>query len=151
MEKLNVNATIKSLIAKTWKNESADLTVGHHNFDEVLLIRLKGNVEKHEDQLVSPTVSIPLVSTLALFWDKAGLNRDQALTLLREAITEAMDDKVNEDAAIQQRIEDVQEAIAAVRTELIDQLPRMKRSGRIVTKELEVSVTPVGIADELAA
>jgi hypothetical protein len=146
-----MNATIKSLIAKMWKNESADLAVGRHHFDEVLLVRIKGSVEKHADQLVSPTVSIPLVSTLALFWDKAGLNRDQALTLLREAINEAMDDKINEDAAIQARIDDVQEAIAAVRTELIDQLPKMRRSGRIVTKELEVSVTPVGIADEVAA
>lgn len=146
-----MNAAIKSLIAKAWKNESADLTIGRHQFDEVLLVRIRGSVEKHGDQLVSPTVSIPLVSTLALFWDKAGLNRDQALMLLREAITEAMDDRVNEDTAIQQRIDDVQEAITAVRTELIDKLPKMKRAGRIVTSELKVSVTPVGIADEVAA
>lgn len=146
-----MNAAIKSLIAKAWKNESADLTVGRHQFDEVLLVRIKGSVEKHGDQMVRPTVSIPLVSTLALFWDKAGLNRDQALMLLREAITEAMDDRVNEDTAIQQRIDDVQEAITAVRTELIDKLPKMKRAGRIVTSELKVSVTPVGIADEVAA
>jgi hypothetical protein len=103
------------------------------------------------DQLISPTVSIPLVSTLALFWSKAGLNRDEALSLLREAITEAMDDKVNEDAAIQQRIDDVHVAISKIRTELIDQLPKMKRSGRLVTKDLDVAVTSVGFAEEVTA
>lgn len=146
-----MNATIKSLISKVWKKEAADFAIGRHEIDEVLVVRVQGSVEKHSDQLVSPTVSIPLVSTLALFWDRAGLNRDEAISLLREAITEAMDDRVNEDAAIQARIDDVQEAITAIRKDLIDQLPKMKRSGRLVTKDLNVSVTPVGIADEVAA
>lgn len=142
---------IKNLIAKVWGKEKADFGVGRHEIDEVLVVRVRGSIEKHTDQLVSPTVSIPLVSTLALFWSKAGLNRDEALSLLREAITEAMDDKVNEDAAIQQRIDDVQEAISAVRSELIDQLPKMKRSGRLVTKDLDIAVTSVGFAEEFAA
>ncbi|KAA5538586.1 hypothetical protein FYK55_27245 [Roseiconus nitratireducens] len=142
---------IKNLLSKVWGKESADFTVGRHEIDEVIVVRVRGSVEKHADQFVSPTVSIPLVSTLALFWEKAGLNRDDALSLLREAITEAMDDKVNEDSAIQSRIDDVQEAISTVRKELIDRLPKMKRSGRLVTKDLDVAVTPVGFADEVAA
>ena len=146
-----MNNTIKSLIAKVWNKENADFNVGRHEIDEVFVVRMRGSVEKMSDQLISPTVSIPLVSTLALFWDKAGLNRDEALSLLREAITEAMDDKVNEDAAIQQRIDDVQEAISAVRSELIDQLPKMKRAGRLVTKDLDIAVTSVGFVEEVAA
>ncbi len=142
---------IKNLIAKVWVKEKADFSVGRHDIDEVLVVRVRGSIEKHTDQLVSPTVSIPLVSTLALFWSKAGLNRDEALSLLREAITEAMDDRVNEDAAIQKRIDDVQEAISAVRSELIDQLPKMKRAGRLVTKDLDIAVTSVGFAEEIAA
>ena len=142
---------IKNLIAKVWGKEKAEFGIGRHEIDEVLVVRVRGSVEKHTDQLVSPTVSIPLVSTLALFWSKAGLNRDEALSLLREAITEAMDDRVNEDHAIQQRIDDVQEAIAAIRTDLIDQLPKMKRAGRLVTKDLDIAVTSVGFAEEVAA
>lgn len=142
---------IKSLLSKVWGKESADFTVGRHEIDEVLVVRVRGSVERHADQLVSPTVSIPLVSTLALFWEKAGLNRDEALSLLREAITEAMDDRVNEDASIQARIDDVQEAITAIRKDLIDQLPKMKRSGRLDTKNLVVNVTPVGVTAEAAA
>ena len=146
-----MNNTIKSLIAKVWNKENADFNVGRHEIDEVFVVRMRGSVEKMSDQLISPTVSIPLVSTLALFWDKAGLNRDEALSLLREAITEAMDDKVNEDAAIQARIDDVQLAISSIRNTLINQLPKMKRSGRLVTKDLDIAVTSVGFADEVAA
>jgi hypothetical protein len=38
---------------------------------------------------VSP-VSIPLIAALALFWEKAGIVRDHALSMLRDALREAM-------------------------------------------------------------
>jgi hypothetical protein len=63
---------IKALLAKKWKNEAATLEPGHHAVDEVLVIRVTGSVERKDDQLVAPTVSIPLLPTLALFWEKAG-------------------------------------------------------------------------------
>ena len=145
-----MDATTKALLTKVWKNEQLDLGVGRHYFDEQFVVRVSGSVEKHEDQLVAPTVSIPLVTTLALFFDKCGVTRDAALNLLREAITEAMDENVNEDAKIKERIGDVEKAIKAVKDELIAKLPKMKRSGRVVTKDLEVTLTPV-MADELVA
>ena len=83
-----MNNTIKSLIAKVWNKENADFSAGRHEIDEVFVVRMKGSVEKMSDQFISSTVSIPLVSTLALFWSKAGLNRDEAMSLLREAITD---------------------------------------------------------------
>ena len=145
-----MDATTKALLAKTFKNEELDLGVGRHFFHEEFMVRVSGSVEKHEDQLVAPTVSIPLVATLALFFDKCGVTRDAALNLLREAITEAMADDVNEDSKIKERIGDVEKAIKAVKEELIAKLPKMKRAGRVVTKDLEVTLTPV-MADELIA
>src|SRR5688572_5036513 len=105
---------IKGLLAKAWKNEEVDLSPGRHCFDEDVIVRIRGSIEKHDDQLIAPTVSIPLVATLALFWEKAGIGRDKALSLLREAITEAMDEGVNEDRQIRNRIDDVEAAIQAV-------------------------------------
>ena len=137
-----MNNEVKSLLAKKWKNEAADLEVGRHYIDEEIVVRVHGAVEKRSDQLVSPTVSIPLIPTLALFWEKAGITRDHALNMLREAITEAMDDGVSEDANIQDRISDVTTAITAVRKELIDKLPKMKRAGRLDLSDLEVEVVP---------
>ncbi|HBN74929.1 MAG TPA: hypothetical protein DD473_03725 [Planctomycetaceae bacterium] len=93
--------------------------------------------------MIAPTVSIPLVTTLALFWEKAGINQDVALDLLREALTEAMDDGLDDNQVIRQRIEQVETAIKAVKTNLISQLPKIPRTGKVVTNELTVELIPV--------
>ena len=132
---------VKGLLAKCWKDEPIDLEPGRHFCDEVLTVRVTGTVEKLEEELVAPTVSIPLIPTLALFWEKCGVTRDHALRMLREALTEAMLDGVKEDGHIQSRVKDVDAAIKAVRSELIDRLPKMRRGGKLITKDLTVTVT----------
>jgi hypothetical protein len=134
---------LKALLAKCWKNEAVDLEPGRHCFDELLTVRVSGTVEKQADQLVAPTVSIPLILTLALFWEKCGVNRDHALQMLREAITEAMENGKTKDEQIEARMKDVEKAVAAVKQDLIAKLPKAKRSGRVITKDLEVEVLPV--------
>ena len=132
---------IKGLLAKAWKDEAIDLEPGRYFCDEVLTVRVTGTVEKKDDEFAAPTVSIPLIPTLALFWEKCGVTRDHALRMLREAITEAMLDGVKEDDHIQSHIKDVDAAIKAVRTDLIDRLPKMRRAGKVITKDLTVTVT----------
>jgi hypothetical protein len=139
MEKA-MNDNLMGLIAKAWKDETIDLEPGRYYCDELLTVRITGTVEKKEDEFAAPTVSIPLIPTLALFWEKCGITRDHALGMLREAITEAMLDEVKEDDHIQARIKDVDAAIKAVRTDLINQLPKMRRTGKVITKDLAVSV-----------
>jgi hypothetical protein len=136
-------ANVKALLTKVWKNEEAYLSTGKHDTDLELVVRVQGTVEKHDDQMVAPTVSIPLVTTLALFWEKAGLNRDIALDLLRESLTEAMDDGMDENHQITQRIDDVQTAVKAVKQDLIAQPPKMPRTGKVITKGLNVTVQPL--------
>ena len=102
-------------------------------------MRVSGVVEKKEDEFVAPTVPIPLIPTLALFWEKCGVTRDHALRMLREAITEAMLDGVKEDGHIQSRVKDVEAAVAAIRSELIDRLPKLRRTGKLITKDLTVT------------
>lgn len=133
---------VKALLAKVWKDEALDLQPGRHEFDEVLTVRVSGTVEKHADQFVVPTTSIPLVLTLALFWKKAGIARDHALCLLREAITEAMVEGADTNERIEARMKDVDSAIKAIKEELIAKLPKAIRSGRVVTKDLQVEVLP---------
>jgi hypothetical protein len=133
---------VKALIAKAWKDESLDLEPGRHQVDEVLTIRVSGTVEKQGDQLVAPTTSVPLIATLALFWEKAGIARAHALKMLREAITEAMSDGISKNERIEARLKDVEAALQAVRDELIAKLPKTKRSGRVVTKDLQIEIIP---------
>ena len=115
---------LKALLAKAWKNEAVDLEPGRHFFDELLMVRVSGTVEKQADQLVAPTVSIPLILTLALFWEKCGINRDDALRMLREAITEAMENGKGKNEQIEARMMDVEKAVAAVKKDLISKLPK---------------------------
>lgn len=135
---------VKALLAKVWKDEALDLEPGRHHFDEILTIRVIGSVEKQSDQMVAPTTSLPLIPILALFWEKCGVSRDHALRMLREAITEAMQNGKTKTEQIEARMKDVEKAVEAVKTDLIAKLPKQKRSGRVVTKNLEVEILPVG-------
>jgi hypothetical protein len=66
--------------------------------------------------------------------------------VLREAIAEAMQAKVNESPSIKSKMDDVAEAVAAVKWDLIGELPKMRRVGRTDVSDLAVSVnslTPI--------
>jgi hypothetical protein len=139
-----MDSNIKALIAKTWKNESVDLEVGTTFVDEVLTVRVSGTVVKQRDSMVAPTTSLPLITILALFWEKAGITRDHALRMLKEAVTEAMTNGKDTDEQIEARMKDVEAAVKAVKTDLIAELPKVRRSGRVVTKDLHIEVLPVG-------
>ena len=141
---------LKALLGKAWKKESLELTEGRHYFDDVLVVRLSGTVEKSPDQMINSTVSIPLIPTMALLLEKCGVNKDESLSMLREAITEAMTERVKEDAHIQKCIDDVQSAIKSVKKDLISQLPKMHRSGKVDCRDLEVTVMPMSSVNELA-
>lgn len=139
-----MDTTVKALLAKVWKDESLDLEIGTTFVDEVVTIHVSGSVVKHADQMVAPTTSIPMIPVLALFWEKCGVSRDHALRMLREAITEAIQNGKSKDEQIEARIKDVDTAVEAVKTELIAKLPKQKRAGRIITKDLEIEILPVG-------
>ncbi len=143
----------KALLAKAWKNEVADLLPGRQYVDEEFVVRVTGSVEKLDDEMVAPTVSIPLIAALALFWEKAGIVRDRALAMLREALEEAMTAKVKEDASIKDRIKDIDEAVKAIRKDLIAKLPKMPREGKVLLDNLQVEVMPAvpEFAGELVA
>ena len=141
---------IKSLVAKCWKSEKPELEAGEHLIDEVLTIRMRGTVKQCERETdVPPTVSIPLITTLALFWEKSGVTREHALRMLRESITEAMEKGIKEDEDIASRIKDVEGALRAVREDLIDRLPRVERAGKLLTKDLEVEIVNEPVAGKV--
>ena len=141
-----MDSTIKALIVKKFKDSEMDLDVGRHWVDETVVVRVSGTVERHEDQLIAPTISIPLIPTIAFFWERLGVERDAAMGILRDAITEAMQAQTNESPSIKGKMDDVAEAVAAVKRDLIDELPKMRRAGRTDVSDLKVSVsalTPV--------
>jgi hypothetical protein len=136
-----MDSTIKALIVKKFKDAELELGVGRHNVDETFVVRVVGSVEKHEDQWIAPTISIPLIPVIAFFWDRLGVEQDAAMGVLRDAIKEAMLSKTNESPNIKSKMDEVAEAVAAVKTDLIAELPKMRRSGRTDVSDLSVKIS----------
>jgi hypothetical protein len=69
--------------------------------------------------------------------------------VLREPIAEAMRAKTDESPGIKSKMDDVvdvAEGVAAVKRDLIEELPKMRRAGRTDVSDLKVSVnglTPI--------
>lgn len=135
-----MNSNVKSLIVKKFKDADLVLNVGRSNFDETVVVRLFGSVEKHPDQFCQPTVSVPLISTLAFVFEHLLVDRSNTVSILREAITQAMNANVNEDSAILSRMEHVQESIDFVKKEILQQLPKMRRRGRVDVSDLRITI-----------
>ena len=72
-----------------------------------------------------------------------GVEKDAAMSVLREAIAEAMRAKTNESPSIKSKMDDVAEAVAAVKRDLIGGLPKRRRAGRTEVSDLQVSVNAV--------
>ncbi len=141
-----MDSSIKALIVKKLKDSDLNLEIGRHFIDETVVVRISGTVERHEDQWILPTVSIPLIPTIAYFWERMGVDKDAAMGVLRDAITEAMRAKIDESSSIKSKMDDVAEAVAAVRRDLIGELPKMRRADRTDVSDLKVTVnelTPV--------
>lgn len=137
-----MDANLLALVGKALKDEELLLEPGRHEYDEVVTLHVSGTIRKENDSLCSPTVSIPLIPTLALFWEKAGIAQDHALRMLREAITEGMSFGKDTTEEIQARIKHVEKAVQAIKEELLAKLPKQRKAGRVVVKDLRVEVVP---------
>ncbi|MFM8634558.1 MAG: hypothetical protein ACKOEX_07085, partial [Planctomycetia bacterium] len=82
-----MDSTIKALIVEKFKDSDLDLDVGRHCVNETVVVRVSGTVERHEDQWILPTISIPLIPTIAFVWERLGVEKDRAMSVLRGAIT----------------------------------------------------------------
>lgn len=143
-----MDSILKALIAKKFKDADLDLDIGRHWIDETVVLRVSGPVERYEDQWIAPTMSIPLIRTVAFFWQRLGVEKDAAMSVLRDAITEAMWAGVNESPSIKSKMDDVAEAVAAVKRDLIGALPKMRRAGRTDVSDLAVSVNALAPVSE---
>ena len=141
-----MDSTIQSILGKIWSKTAPDLQPGLTEVHGEFLVRVSGCVEKSEDSLATPTVSIPLITTLAFCFEKLGVDRDTVAPVLRDAIREAMEAEQKEDGSIKARIRHVVEAVEFVKKEILQTLPKMRRQGRLDTRNLRVSFEPVGAA-----
>lgn len=85
---LHLMALVKAVAKKAADAARDQLTVGRHEVD--LTVRLVGHLQVFEDTEKTPTVSIPMKETLALFVKYSGITGPHAMNVLRRAMTEAL-------------------------------------------------------------
>lgn len=121
------------------------------DIDEVVVLRVKGQVKKGEDNEYTPTVDIPLKTAFALLLEKAGYGREDqrqnAIDLLVESMTEALTADADKDEALQARMFDIDKAMDRVK-QATAALPKKTRNGtvtvKVVVEELPVPANLIG-------
>ena len=108
--------------------EKASIPEGVYEYDFVALFR--GSFSKGADTDKAPTCSIPLITTLALLIHRMGFTRVDAIKLLREVMTEAIEMDKDANAQFLEQC-GVLEAQQLVKKEVIDKLPRTHVNGAL--------------------
>lgn len=140
---------METLLAKAIEKASAktakklDLKEGVYKVDETLTIRVTGQIKKFKDEEYTPTADIPLKAALALVLEKSGVTREAATNMLVEAMTEALEAGDKAQAVVQERLNDIDQAMARVQAATA-KLPDKTRKGKTLCKvSLEVLETAV--------
>lgn len=134
-ETLALNHAINAAAAKAARAE-----VGPGTYDIDVLVHVTGTVKVGQDTDRTPTVSIPLLSTLALVLHRSGFQRAAAIEIIRSAVTDAL--LLGKDATEEiLKVSGVNEALDLISNDLIPSLPRSHVKGRVTTQLVVEQVT----------
>lgn len=128
--------------ALTKNSKPIKLAVGEHAIDTTVTLKIRGTVKKGADNDYTPTVDIPLLSTMALLLEKSGFQREHSKGLLIEAMQEALALNVEADEVVAERVKDIEAAMEHVR-EVTGNLPKKTRSGPTNVAVEIIDATPI--------
>lgn len=132
---------IYALMKKLEQLASANpLTPGRVSVDETVTFKVKGTVNKGADVEYVPTVSIPLLPTMALLMEKAGFQRENCIKLLSEAMIEAIELQKQGAEVIEEKLKNVKAAMTHVES-VTNKLPTKIRTGRTT---IDIELTEIG-------
>ena len=118
------------------KKAKAATKVGVHKVDSFTVKISAEDVTRFEDESYTPTVSIPLKDTLALFAQYSGITRTAALKHLKKAMTDAVKGNKKADILSEKDFSDVQDQVLG----LVESLPKAKRTGKVKVNNVRVEV-----------
>lgn len=117
------------LVAIQKSIETNPLPPGRHEVHGKITFQVDGFITKGNDSEYTPTVDIPLLTTLALVLEKSGITRERSKELLIEAMQEAIVFGQKGSETVSERVKDIEKAMAEVR-EVTNALPKKTRSGQ---------------------
>ncbi len=130
----NLQVVVLSKIAGQL-DKKADVAPGAHSFD--FTVRVKGQATRGEDSEQKATCRALTMETLALFIQRAGMQREKALEILVDVMTDnIVRDASQQDALL--KITGVKAAMVRLDAEM-DKLPKTKKKGAFKFKGVEVT------------
>lgn len=124
-----VMTAITTEIGKAIKAMPA-LPCGTVRLDETITLRVCGTLEKCADESYTPTISVPVKALAATLLPRLGATREAAITVLVEAITEALNSDRKADETLRERMKDAEGAFKMVNDRLLATLPKSTRTGK---------------------
>lgn len=139
-----MNDVVMVALAKSLEKASKGMKLaeGEHSIDTTLTLKIRGTVKKGADNEYTPTVDIPLLSTMALLLEKSGFQREHSKALLIEAMQEALAVDVEGDEVVAERVRDIEAAMVHVR-EVTGALPKKTRNGPTNVAVEIIDATPI--------
>lgn len=129
------NATIIALAKVVGTKETAaarnGLSIGRHEVD--FMVRVRGTMNVGEDTEKTPTVSIPMKETLALFIRYCGITREAAMAILERAMTDALEQGPQGTGAVAEALPIIEETMAAIVNPMLARLPKTPVKGAVRT------------------
>lgn len=140
----NVNAAVTMALSKCIKDTAAasarkDLTVGEIEIDTV--VRIKGTLKVGADYERTPTVSVPLIETMALLLHNSGFTREKSKSMLIAAMQGALSETGKGQGAIAEAYKEIIAEASKHVTDTLAALPKVTVRGAVTTK-LEVEYLP---------
>ena len=118
-----------------------DLVPGSYNITEELHLNLEGSIVVNEKEKYTPTISIPVKATLALFVRYSGITGDRALAALEQAMLEAskLGDKAEKHILEIAMLEAAEKKVK----KMLGDLPKATRAGKTI-----INVEAVDIGEQ---
>lgn len=139
---MNVITQIALSAIKANPTARKQLCPGRYEIDET--VHVTGTLTVGEDYSTTPTVSLPVKEVLALFVARCGMNREEAIELLRASVSEAIAIRGKAKGQIACSIDAVTETLEQVQKELLAKLPPQPRRGKVSSK-LAVAVVDLDV------
>jgi len=145
------NLLLASLVSADSKKKLASEMPDGSSVPVRVVLEFFGTLEKGVSYERTPTVSVPLIETLALFLARAGATREASEALLVECMTDAILETGKGQDALSETVPAVAAMLERVRANVLDKLPKVSVSGAVkfkgsVTELSAVTVNPEGLA-----